>query len=409
MTPAARVQAAIDLVDAILNAARGQGASADMLARNFFRERRYMGSGDRRAVRDLAWRAVRRFGELPENGRAALIGLAREDAGLAELFDGSPYGPVPIAKGEPVAAGGSIPGWIAALLPPLFDEAEKRALLERAPLDLRYDPARIDREGLRAIWPDIAFSEALPRAARLPGNTPVEASAPWQAGAIDVQDWGSQAIVQACLDDEAAPALVIDLCAGAGGKTLALSALLPQARIIASDTSRDRLQAMEPRRQRIGPDRIEPLLLDPKREAERLAPFEGQADLVLVDAPCSGSGTWRRNPETRWRLTPKRLARVVAEQARLIEIAQRLVRPGGLLVYAVCSLLPDEGPRQAARSLCADRGWTIVPHDMHIGRPVGADGELHDAPNGAAPAAGTLLTPHHDGTDGFFFTRARRS
>lgn len=407
MTPAARLQAAIDLVDAILNAARGQGASADTLARNFFRERRYMGSGDRRAVRDLAWRAVRRFGELPESGRAALAGLARGDAALAALFDGSTYGPAALAENEPVAEGGAIPGWIEALLPPLFDEAEKAALLDRAPLDLRFDPARTDPDALRAIWPDIAFSDALPRAARLPGNTPIEGSAPWQAGAIDVQDWGSQAIVQACLG-EAAPALVIDLCAGAGGKTLALSALLPEARIIASDTSRDRLQAMEPRRKRAGPDRIEPLLLDPRREGERLAPFDGQADLVLVDAPCSGSGTWRRNPETRWRLTRDRLARVVAEQARLIEIAKRLVRPGGALVYAVCSLLPDEGPRQAARGLCDAPGWTIVNPDMQIGRLIGADARLCDASD-TAPAVGRLLTPLHDGTDGFFFTRARRS
>jgi len=407
MTPSARVQAAIDLVDAILTAARGQGASADTLARNFFRERRYMGSGDRRAVRDLAWRAVRRFGELPVNGRAALAGLAREDAALAELFDGSTYGPARLGAEEPVAAGGVIPAWIEALLPPLFDEAEKRALLERAPLDLRYDRSRTDRDALSAIWPEIVFSDALPNAARLPGNTPVEDSASWQAGAIDVQDWGSQAIVQACLSDEA-PALVIDLCAGAGGKTLALSALLPEARIVASDTSRDRLQAMEPRRQRAGRDRIEPLLLDPKREWDRLGRFEGQADLVLVDAPCSGSGTWRRNPETRWRLTPDRLARVVAEQARLIDIAQRLVRPGGALVYAVCSLLPDEGPRQAARGLCDAQGWTIVAPDMQIGRLIGADGRLCDASE-TAPAAGRLLTPHHDGTDGFFFTRARRS
>lgn len=407
MTPSARVQAAIELVDAILAAARGQGASADTLARNFFRERRYMGSGDRRAVRDLAWRAVRRFGELPENGRAALAGLAREDAALAALFDGSTYGPARLTDGEPLAEGGVIPAWIEALLPPLFDAAEKAALLDRAPLDLRHDPSRTDRDALSAIWPEIEFSDALPRAARLPGNTPVEDSEPWQQGAIDVQDWGSQAIVQACLGD-GAPALIIDLCAGAGGKTLALSALLPEARIIASDTSRDRLQAMEPRRKRAGPDRIEPLLLDPKREWDRLGAFEGQADLVLVDAPCSGSGTWRRNPETRWRLTPDRLARVVAEQARLIEIARRLVRPGGALVYAVCSLLPDEGPRQAARGLCDAKGWTIVDPDMQIGRLIGADARLSDASD-AAPAVGRLLTPHHDGTDGFFFTRARRS
>ncbi|WAC25039.1 RsmB/NOP family class I SAM-dependent RNA methyltransferase [Blastomonas sp. SL216] len=408
MTPAARVQAAIDLVDAILHAARGQGASADTLARQFFRERRYMGSGDRRAVRDLAWRAVRRFGELPANGRAALAGLAREDADLAALFDGSSYGPALLSDAEPVASGGRIPGWIERLLPALFDEPEKAALLDRAALDLRFDPARTDAQALRSVWPEIVFTDALPRAARLPGNTPVEDSAPWQQGVIDVQDWGSQAIVQACLD-ETAPELVIDLCAGAGGKTLALSALMPDARIIASDTSRDRLQAMQPRRKRAGPDRIEPLLLDPKREWDKLARFEGQAGLVLVDAPCSGSGTWRRNPETRWRLTSERLARLVAEQARLIEIARRLVRPGGALVYAVCSLLPDEGPRQAARGLCRGEGWTITDPNMTIGRLVGVDGGLLDMPQGAGEAAGRLLTPHHDGTDGFFFTRAHRT
>lgn len=408
MTPSARVQAAIDLLDAILNAARGQGASADTLARNFFRERRYMGSGDRRAVRDLAYRAVRRFGEIPVNGRAAMAGLAREDVALAEQFDGSGYGPALLAEDEPVASGGVIPGWIDALLPAVFDAAEKDALLDRAALDLRFDPARTDPDALRGVWPDIVFSDSLPRAARLPNGTAIEDTPLWQQGAIDVQDWGSQAIVQACIDD-AAPELVIDLCAGAGGKTLALSAILPSARIIASDTSRDRLSAMEPRRRRAGADRIETLLLDPRREWEKLAAFEGQADLVLVDAPCSGSGTWRRNPETRWRLTPERLERLVGEQARLIEIAMRLVRPGGALVYAVCSLLPDEGPRQIARALCNQPGWHISLAQMNIGRLIRADGGACDTPQGAGEPAGRLLTPHHDGTDGFFFTRACRS
>jgi 16S rRNA (cytosine967-C5)-methyltransferase len=408
MTPSARVQAAIDLVDAILAAARGQGASADTLARNFFRERRYMGSGDRRAVRDLAWRAVRRFGEIPDNGRAAMAGLAREDAELAALFDGSSYGPAAFADDEPVASGDVIPGWIEAHLPALFDAEEKAALLDRAALDLRYDPARTTRAALSAHWPEIAFSDALPRAARLPNGTAIEASDPWLQGAVDVQDWGSQAIVQACLDDDA-PALVIDLCAGAGGKTLALSAMLPGARIIASDTSRDRLAAMEPRRRRAGPDSIETLLLNPKREWESLEHFEGQADVVLVDAPCSGSGTWRRNPETRWRLTPERLDKLVAEQARLIEIAKRLVRPGGALVYAVCSLLPEEGARQVARGLCDQPGWHISLKTMNIGRLVRADGALAASLDAADQPAGMLLTPHHDGTDGFFFTRAIRS
>lgn len=412
MTPAARVQAAIELLDAILASARGQGASADTLARSFFRERRYMGSGDRRAVRDLAYRAVRRFGEVPASGRAAMAGLAREDAALAALFDGSPYGPAMLAAAEPMASGGVIPGWIEARLPALFDADEKAALLGRAALDLRFDPGRTDPVALQAQWPEIVFSDHLPLAARLPNGTAVEDSDLWQQGAIDVQDWGSQAIVAACAGVSAG--LVIDLCAGAGGKTLALARMLPDARIIASDTSRDRLAAMEPRRRRAGADRIETLLLDPRREWEKLQVFAGQADIVLVDAPCSGSGTWRRNPETRWRLTPARLERLVDEQARLIALARDLVRPGGLLVYAVCSLLPEEGAGQVARGLCGQPGWHISLDTMTMGRPIGMDGVAGDGapvkPDGSvSPHAGMLLTPHHDGTDGFFFTRACRS
>jgi len=420
MTPSARVQAAIDLLDAIVQAARGQGAPADILARNFFRERRYMGSGDRRAVRDLAYRAVRRFGEMPDSGRAAMAGLAREDAQLAALFDGSAYGPAVLHDDEPVASGGVIPGWIAARLPGMIDADERLALLDRASLDIRFHPQRTSREALIAEWPDVQFSDALPVAARLPNGTQIEASALWQQGAIDVQDWGSQAIVAACAAacDAASADLVIDLCAGAGGKTLALSAMLPEARIIAADISRDRLAAMEPRRRRAGRDRIEPLMLDPRREWEKLAAFEGQANVVLVDAPCSGSGTWRRNPETRWRLTPERLERLVAEQAGLLDIAKRLVRPGGVLVYAVCSLLREEGPQQIARGLCVQPGWHISLGDMKIGRPVGKDdggargGIVDSAGSGSvgdiAPA-GVLLTPLHDRTDGFFFTRAIKS
>lgn len=407
MTPSARVQAAIDLLDAILNAARGQGAPADILARNFFRERRYMGSGDRRAVRDLAYRAVRRFGELPDTGRAAMVALAREDAELAALFDGSSYGPAALSAEEPAATGGIIPSWIDARLPPVIDADERLALLDRAALDIRFHPGRTDRGVLRDTWPDVEFSDAMPLAARLPNGTQIESHPLWLDGAIDVQDWGSQAIVAACAGVPAG--LVIDLCAGAGGKTLALSAMLPDARIVAADISRDRLAAMEPRRRRAGRDRIEPLLLDPRREWEKLERFEGQADIVLVDAPCSGSGTWRRNPETRWRLTPQRLDRLVDEQARLLDIAKRLVKPGGLLVYAVCSLLPEEGPQQVANALCGQNGWRISLNDMNIGRQIGVDGGDASANAGSFQPVGMLVTPHHDGTDGFFFTRAFRS
>jgi 16S rRNA (cytosine967-C5)-methyltransferase len=128
---------------------------------------------------------------------------------------------------------------------------------------------------------------------------------------------------------------VIDLCAGAGGKTLALAAdMNAKGRLIGADTSRPRLFRLPDRASRAGADNIEILLLDPMREAPALASLVGKADVVLVDAPCSGTGTWRRNPEARWRLTPERLARLVGEQARILDLAAALVRPGGRLVYA---------------------------------------------------------------------------
>jgi 16S rRNA (cytosine967-C5)-methyltransferase len=184
---------------------------------------------------------------------------------------------------------------------------------------------------------------------------------------------------------------VVDLCAGAGGKTLALAAeMRDEGRILACDVDRRRLARMRPRLERAGLSIVETRLLDPKRELEALQDLRQAADIVLVDAPCSGTGTWRRNPETRWRLTPDRLGQLVALQAHLIGLAAELVRPGGFLVYAVCSVLAEEGRGQAeafgrARS-------SFIPHPLAIecGRPAGL---------------GTLLTPRHDGTDGFFVAR----
>ena len=138
---------------------------------------------------------------------------------------------------------------------------------------------------------------------------------------------------------------------------------------------------------------IETRLLNPPHELDELADWRGQADLVLVDAPCSGSGTWRRNPEGRWRLTPERLDRLVALQQRLLDIAAELVRPGGRLVYAVCSLLSREGAGQIDRFLERRSSWISEETPIAAGRSDGA---------------GRLLTPGHDGTDGFFVARLRR-
>jgi 16S rRNA (cytosine967-C5)-methyltransferase len=218
---------------------------------------------------------------------------------------------------------------------------------------------------------------------RLPEGSQVETSQAWQGGLVEVQDEGSQLLCLAC---EARPnSVVLDLCAGAGGKTLALAAeMRDRGRLIASDADRARLARMTPRLARAGVTIVEPLLLDPGREAERLRGIE--ADLVLVDAPCSGSGTWRRNPETRWRITPERLEKLVKLQAHLLDVASELVRPGGRLVYAVCSLLAEEGREQAASMTARS---SLVRDQLSI-------------PAGRTAGDGMLLSPGRDGTDGFF-------
>jgi 16S rRNA (cytosine967-C5)-methyltransferase len=388
MIPAARLQAAIELLDAIIAAARDDGAAADTLIARYFATRRYAGSKDRRAVRDLVYRAIRTFGDPPANGRAAMVALARDDAELAALFDGAGHGPAPIRPDEPAAVPSLLPGWIAPLLAAPVDAPEQAALLDRAPLHVRANGLRATADQRADLWPDARPIPGLPHGFILPEGSAVEGSEAWARGLLEVQDAGSQWIVRAC---GAQPGMtVLDLCAGAGGKTLGLAAAMAgQGRLIAADTVRDRLDRLVPRAGRAGAAAmIETRLLDSGREAGALADLAGQCDIVLVDAPCSGSGTWRRNPEARWRLSPARLERIVALQARLLGLAAPLVRPGGRLVYAVCSLIDREGRGQAEGFCAAHPGWQA--------RPFAAAGRPH--------GPGTLLTPAHDGTDGFFFT-----
>jgi 16S rRNA (cytosine967-C5)-methyltransferase len=389
VTPAARVQAAIELLDEIIAAAREGGAAADTVVARYFKTRRYAGSKDRRAVRDLVYRAIRRAGERPESGRAAVLGLAESDAELPVLFDGSAHGPAAIQPGEPVAPAAAAPLWLRDRFDPLIDETELDALLERAPLDVRVNRLKGDLEEAQSILPDAVATPLSPIGLRLPEGTAVEETAAGKAGLIEIQDEGSQLLSLACA---AEPGMtVIDLCAGAGGKTLALAAeMTNRGRIVAADTDRARLSRMAPRLERAGVTSVEPFLLNPGRESEALAALRGQADIVLVDAPCSGTGTWRRNPETRWRLTPERLERLVKLQAHLIDVAAELVRPGGHLVYAVCSLLAEEGRGQAEAFRSRRSGFVSQEAGIEGGRSAGA---------------GHLLTPASDGTDGFFVAR----
>ncbi|MFN3943975.1 MAG: RsmB/NOP family class I SAM-dependent RNA methyltransferase [Allosphingosinicella sp.] len=391
MTPAARVQAAIELLDAAVAAAREGGAAADTLIARYFKERRYAGSKDRRAVRDLVYRAIRRSGERPASGRAAMLGLAEEDPELGALFDGSPHGPAPIAAGEEAAPAAAVPRWLESRFDPLVGPGEWPALLERAPLDLRVNLLKGDVDAARQALPEAEAAPLSPIGLRLPEGWRVEDSEAWRTGLVEVQDEGSQLLSLACA---AAPGMtVVDLCAGAGGKTLALAAAMGnEGRVVAADVDRTRLGRTAPRLARAGVGIVETRLLDPLKELEALADLRGGADLVLVDAPCSGTGTWRRNPETRWRLTPDRLARLVKLQSHLLDIAVELLRPGGHLVYAVCSLLREEG-RDQAEALCSRRSGLVA--------------QSPPIPGGRPAGPGLILSPGHDGTDGFFVARWR--
>lgn len=386
MTPAARVQAAIDILDQVVASAEADGPPADSIVSGYFKTRRYAGSKDRRAVRELVFAAIRAVAERPASGRLAMLALANGDAELAALFDGSPHGPEPIDANEQrtVPEAGTVPAWLISELSPLVVPDEWPALLKRAPLDLRVNVTRITREALLGAFDGAQPTPLSPWGIRLPADQRIDQHPAMLSGQIEIQDEGSQLIALAC-----APAggiSILDLCAGAGGKALALAAAAPDAQILATDTNRARLSRLGPRAGRAGA-RIAVRLLDGGREAEQLADLHGRFAVVLVDAPCSGSGTWRRNPEGRWRLTPERLAKLAATQARLLDIAAPLVKPGGALVYAVCSLLAREGAAQIDSFLGRRSCWRAQDILPTIGR---CDGK------------GRLLTPGHDSTDGFF-------
>jgi 16S rRNA (cytosine967-C5)-methyltransferase len=389
MTPAARLQAAIEILDEVIASARDDGSPADAIVARYFKHRRYAGSKDRRAVRELAFRAIRRSAERPRSGRAAMLGLVEDEPALLELF-GEPRGPERTTADEQPAARGFVPRWLHAELSPLVCEEEWTVLLDRAPLDLRVNVSRASREELLDQFEGATPTPLSPWGIRLPADSRVDDHPAFGAGLVEIQDEGSQLIALAC--EPKGGQRILDLCAGAGGKSLALAAAAPDATVLATDSNRARLAKLAPRAERAGAT-IETRLLNSPKELDELADWREKADIVLVDAPCSGSGTWRRNPEGRWRLTPERLGRLVDLQHRLLDIGANLVKPGGHLVYAVCSLLSREGAGQIDCFLAARSSW--ISEETRIA-------------GGRSDGAGRLLTPGHDGTDGFFIARLTR-
>lgn len=373
MTPAARFQAAIEILDAW---SPGQGM--DRLLLRWSRGARYAGSGDRAAVADLVYEALRRWRSLgwPEDadatspGRRRLLALAAERGEPEPLFGGGRHAPAPITAQErtwlaaraaetpPEAVACDMPDWLAPVFRTAWGDrapAVMSALRGRAPLDLRVNRLKTTPQAaLEALAGDgvsAAPGPLSPDCLRVgEGARRLRRAAAYLDGRVEIQDAASQA---AAAFAEARPGeRVLDFCAGGGGKALALAAAMQgEGEIHAHDADPARMSDLPDRALRAGAGLT--VLPGPVPRGEA-----GRFDLVFADAPCSGSGAWRRNPDAKWAFAPEALDRLRALQARVMDEAAHFVAPGGRLVYATCSLLAEENERQVEAFLRRNPGWT---------------------------------------------------
>jgi 16S rRNA (cytosine967-C5)-methyltransferase len=450
MTPGARVAAAIELLAEVEAADR----PADQVASDYVRQRRFMGAKDRRAVTDLAFLAVRARARLawwwalaggaaPEAAERAagrglparahilaalMLGQGATAESVAELCDGSRYAPAPPDPDEAVQlqalAGQTLddprqPAWVRLECPdwlvPSFAQAfgddldtELAALRAPAPVDLRLNTLMAERrqdaiDALAAEDIQATPTPLSPLGLRLEGRRAVHATHAFRDGLVELQDEGSQLI--ALLAGAKPDMAVCDFCAGAGGKTLALAAAMgDRGRLVALDVDGERLGRAGPRLQRAGARGVERRLLAGAEDSYGDPWVEDQAgrfDRVLIDAPCSGVGAWRRQPDSRWRLSQAALAARTATQGRILTQAARLVKPGGRLIYATCSLLPQENRSRVSAFLEAAPEFRLLPIAPVWAETLGGD----------CPGAGDdlTLTPARHGTDGFYLAVLERA
>lgn len=431
MTPGARIAVAIAALEQMEGFWReGRKIPTDRLLNRFYKERRFMGSRDRGTVSELIYRVLRYQMNLdwwlgqqtfPQTMRnrviAALILFGDFTAEtLTPAFVDGPYAPEPLnddeqslatmLQGKPLQSPDmpthvrlNVPEWLMPHLEESFGdrlEAEMEAMMLEAPVDLRVNTLKTTREELLAELDDQRIecgpSPVSPVGIRLTRRQPVFVLPAFREGRFEMQDEGSQMV--GLIVDARPGHRVVDFCAGAGGKTLAMAATMEnKGRILAWDTSAKRLGEMPARLARAGVSNVQYKVLS--SEADPFIKRHKQtADRVLVDAPCSGSGTWRRNPDLKWRTTPTDLEELRAIQARVLASAARLVKPGGRLIYATCSLLKSENEQQVEtflaqhphfRVVCAQKIWDkTLPED------------------GGDEVSYLWVTPRQDGVDGFF-------
>lgn len=421
MSPGARLAEAIALLEAIEAAPH---APADAVASAWLRARRFIGSGDRRWISDLVWNVLRQrlrldwhLADAPTNGRTRAIAwlLLGEQApadSLAGLFGGARHAPPPLDPAErqllqrlaratlvdprmDEATRLNLPPFVLAGFRARFGDtlaAEAAAMGVPAPLDLRVNLLKIGRDGAQAALAAEGHAATptplSPWGLRLPGRVPVMGTKAFRAGLVEIQDEASQ--LAAWLSDVRPGMQALDFCAGAGGKTLALAAMMENTgRLVASDISAPRLQAASLRLRRAGVHNAECRLIAPgERWLKRAA---GTFDRVLVDAPCTGSGTWRRNPAERLRLSAASCDTLMIKQREILAAAARLVKSGGRLIYATCSVLPEENEAQVDAFLAAHDDFAMMP--LAAIRPTLA---------AVCPGPYLALSPAAHGTDGFF-------
>jgi 16S rRNA (cytosine967-C5)-methyltransferase len=429
MTPGARASAAIEVLADI----EGRKRPAAEALKYWGLSHRFAGSGDRAAIGNLVFDALRRrasaaYAVGDDSPRALVLrtlasgwGLGPE--GVAALADGSRFAPSPLSPAEfeglrrevptgaPAHIRGDFPEWLASEFERIFGEGaagEGAAMAMRAPVDLRVNSLKTTREkvlrALRRFEP--TPTPYSPLGVRIaagsgPSRSPhVEAEPGHGKGWYEVQDEGSQ--LATALAGAHAREQVLDLCAGAGGKTLALSAAMENTgQLYAYDADRMRLRPIFERLKRAGARNVQ--VLQPG-DPEALGALEGRIDRVVVDAPCTGSGVWRRRPEAKWRLSRQMLEARLSDQRAVLDQAAPLVKPGGRLVYITCSVLPQENRDQVETFMARFPDFELLPWPR-----IWAEARLPAASASADGSAETLLmTPRTFGTDGFFVAALRR-
>ncbi len=432
MTPAARLSAAIELIGTI-DAERVPAAKA---LKEWGTAHRYAGSGDRAAIAGLIWDVLRRRASSAwimdaDTPRARVLGMLKLERKLGAeaidaLCDGGRFAPEPLTEAErsaltsrslaeaPAHVAGDYPEWLDPYLTQAFGDdrvAEATAMASRAPLDLRVNTLKATREKMLPSlahlgvaptpWSPIGLRIELGADARNPG---IHAEEDFIKGAIEVQDEGSQlaALLSAAKPGEQ----VIDLCAGAGGKTLALAAMMQgKGRLIATDHDKRQLAPIYERLSRAGVHNCD--VRTPKGPNDTLSDIHATADLVLIDAPCTGTGTWRRNPDAKWRMRPGALEVRLKDQVTVLDRAAALAKLGGRIAYITCSVLPQENGEQIRAFVARHPEFSVVP-------PEQTAAVLWDKAEDFAAAAlqsteGWLMTPRRTGTDGFFVSVLKRA